>query len=281
MADNPNFNHWKSALFSCIALGILGLVISICTAAGFPGRNAEAPEGVQISSGQSATRQKPDDMANMPGMKMDDMNRDVLQHPDGAKSATSAMSDHHMKMDGHMFMTDLRTENVDDDRRAEEILAELRPAIAKYRDVRLAEADGYRIFAPNVPQPEYHFTNYRYSFKAIFMFDPAHPTSLLYEKTADGYELVGVMYTARKRASLDELNKRVPLSVARWHKHVDFCLPPRGTATQDVDWKKFGMGSIVTKDACDANGGRWYPQVLGWMVHVYPFEKDPQNIWSR
>jgi hypothetical protein len=27
-------------------------------------------------------------------------------------------------------------------------------------------------------------------------------------------------------------------------------------------------------------GGTFYPHVLGWMVHVYPFEKDAKAVWS-
>jgi hypothetical protein len=38
---------------------------------------------------------------------------------------------------------------------------------------------------------------------------------------------------------------------------------------------KFGMaGSISTKEACDAAGGKFVPRVFGWMVHVYPNDKD-------
>jgi hypothetical protein len=44
---------------------------------------------------------------------------------------------------------------------------------------------------------------------------------------------------------------------------------------------KFGLnGSIATKDACEAAGGKFVPQVFGWMVHVYPFEKTQADIWS-
>jgi hypothetical protein len=90
------------------------------------------------------------------------------------------------------------------------------------------------------------------------------------------------MFTAWKRATEDDLNKRVPLSVARWHKHVNLSLPPRGATLQTMNWKEFGPGgSIATKDACDEAGGRWIPQVFGWMVHVYPYEKDAARIWAH
>jgi len=166
-------------------------------------------------------------MSDMPGMDMGEMQKDTARNPDAARDATKGMSDRDMDMGAHMFMTDLRLEQPGDEQRAKEIVDALRPAIAKYKDYHAALADGFQIFLPNLPQPQYHFTNYRNAFVAQFKFDPTRPTSLLYKKTADGYELVGAMYTAPRRDSEDQLNERVPLSVARWHKHVNFCLPPK------------------------------------------------------
>ena len=218
---------------------------------------------------------------NMAGMDMDNMQHDGAKGA-AAQSANDSMSGHHMDMGAHMFMTDLRAENPADDKRATQIVETLRPAIAKYKDYKVALADDFQIFMPNVPQEHYHFTNYTYAFKASFGFNPERPTSLLYKKTSEGYELEGAMYTAPKRASLDELNERVPLSVARWHKHVDLCLPPKGAHLQDADLKEFGLrGSIATQDACNTVGGRWIPQIFGWMVHVYPYETEPAKIWAH
>ena len=220
---------------------------------------------------------------SMPAMNMGSTQQ--MDNSDAAQAATGAMSDSTMPgmdMSLHMHLTELRAANPADQKRADEILAQLRPAIEKYKDYRVALADGFRIFGPNVPQPIYHFTNYWNGAVAAFKFNPARPTSLLYRKTATGYELVGAMYTAPKRFSEDRLNARVPLSVARWHEHVNLCLPPRGTHLQDIDFKKFGPnGSIATQSACQAVGGRWYPQIFGWMVHVYPFETDPNKIWAH
>jgi hypothetical protein len=90
------------------------------------------------------------------------------------------------------------------------------------------------------------------------------------------------MYTAPKSAREDDLNARIPLSVARWHKHVNLCFPPKGATFQEVDQKEFGFrGAIATQDACEQAGGRWYPQVFSWMVHVYPYETDPAKIWAN
>jgi hypothetical protein len=219
---------------------------------------------------------------NMPGMDMDNMRQNADQSREAAKSANDVMADHDMKMSAHMFMTDLRPHHADDDQRAAQIVETLRKAIAKYRDYKLALADGFRIFMPSLPQPLYHFTNYGYGYQAEFNFNPEQPTSLLYKKTSDGYELIGAMYTAPKNSTEDQLDARVPLSVARWHKHVNLCLPQKGTPVQEVNWQKFGAeGSIATQDACEQAAGRWFPQVFNWMVHVYPYEAEPTRVWAH
>lgn len=211
-----------------------------------------------------------------------DFQRDVEQYPEAALAAHEAMSGPGMDSNPHIFLTELQPSKDDDDRRAGVILDILRKAITRYKDYKLALADGYQIFMPKAPQAEYHFTNYRYAYAATFIFNPGHPTSLLYRRTKDGYELRGAMFTAPKNATREQLNDRVPLSVARWHEHVNLCVPPKATPPQQPDWKKFGLaGSIATQDACAEAGGRWVPQVFGWMVHVYPFESDPDKIWAR
>jgi hypothetical protein len=218
------------------------------------------------------------------GADMSDMQHESEQNPEAAKAANDAMDMSAMDMSSnpHMFMTELRPKQSGDERRAEEIVEILGKSIAKYKDYKVALADNYKIFFPNVKQPIYHFTNYRNAIAASYIFNPAHPTSLLYRKTADGYELVGAMFTAPKNATEQQLNERVPLSVARWHEHVNFCLPPRGIAPAQIDWKKFGLaGSIASEDACTQANGRWTRQIFGWMVHVYPFQTDPDKVWAH
>ncbi len=186
-------------------------------------------------------------------------------------------------MSGHMYMTSLRPRKAGDQEKAEAIVAAARTAMASYEDYHKALADGFRIFFPNIPQPQYHFTNYEYGREAASHFDPLKPTSLLYKKTEDGgYKLVGAMYTDRVDASEEELNGRIPLSIARWHQHVNFCkAPPGQRAAYFGPHAKFGLlGSITTREACEDAGGEFFPHVFGWMVHVYPYETDPGKIWS-
>jgi hypothetical protein len=184
----------------------------------------------------------------------------------------------------HMDWTKPRTETSADQGRAADLVDTLRRALAKYKDYRVAEADGFKPFHPEFKQqPVVHFTRTWNAIKASFEFDPANPTSLLYKRTpAGGYELIGAMYTAPKRYTEDQLNARVPLSVAKWHRHINLCFPPKGADMTKADWTKFGTnGSIADEQACEAAGGRWVPQLFGWMVHVYPWEQNPQEVWAH
>ena len=187
------------------------------------------------------------------------------------------------QMSGHMFMTALWPLQPGDQQKADAVVADAKIAMAPYTDYHKALADGYEIFLPNVPQHQYHFTKYEYGREAHSHFDPLKPTSLLYTKTPDGgYKLVGAMYTDRVNASEDELNQRIPLSIAHWHQHVNFCKAPAGKKMEYFGPNaKFGLlGSIDTKEACDAAGGEFLPHLFGWMVHVYPYEADRKQIWS-
>lgn len=242
---------------------VVATVLSLCAAAqNQTPANPSGTPAMDMSHGQS--------MGDMSGMG------------NGSASAMHAMEGRHMDMGEHMKMTPLRPLRAGDQQRAEEVAVAARAVAEKYRNYEGALADGYRIFLPNVPQKIYHFTNYENAFYARQRFDPSRPTSLLYEKHGDGYQLIGVMYTARKDATEEELNTRIPLSVAQWHAHVNLCIPPRSQREDVIQpGHRFGLnGSIATQAECDAAGGRFFPQVFGWMVHVYPFEQKPENIWS-
>jgi hypothetical protein len=224
---------------------------------------------------QESQEPAPDlDRGNMPGMDMSD------EHANEKAAVHDMTPGHHDAHNRHMTMTAARGQTPEDTERANEVVAQLRAGIEKYRDYRVALADGFKIFLPNIPQPEYHFTSYRNGFLEAFTFDPARPTSLLYRKTSSGYELAGAMYTMPRRATEEQLNARLPLSVAMWHLHTNLCMPPRAQL-RSADWTKFGLqGSIATQDACDAAGGKFRPSIFGWMVHVYPYEDSTEKVFA-
>ncbi len=205
---------------------------------------------------------------------------DEHHHEGGAIQAMTEAPPHE-HLAPHMKWTAKRTVASNDEVHAARIVAALKASLTKYQDYRVAMKDGFEPFHPEIKQPHYHFTSKWRGFKAAFGFNPAEPTSLLYKKTGTGYELEGAMYTAPKRTSEDSLNKRIPLSIAQWHAHVNLCFPRKG-ATPTTDWTRFGFnGSIATEGECDAAGGKFYSQVFGWMLHIYPFEPTPEKIWTH
>ncbi len=197
--------------------------------------------------------------------------------PDGSANSTL-----------HMQMTAARVATPTDSSRAAGVAALLRDALAPYTDTIAAVRDGYQMFMPQVKtQKVYHFTNRSNAVKEAFRFDPAKPTSLLYRKESDGrLVLVGAMYTAPKRFSADKLDARVPLSVARWHKHVNWCIPKKEESARWLERRDgetvFGPESpIATKQACDAAGGVFHETLFGWMLHANVFAgNDPKAVWG-
>ena len=238
----------------------------------------DAPHGASQPSTDTFP-EKANAAPDMSAMSMPDL---TGMNNDGSAHAMLSMSGRSMDMGPHMKMTTLRDLKPGDQEKADQVVAAARQAAEKYTDYKVALADGYKIFLPNLPQKQYHFTNYRYAFEQAIQFNPDHPTSLLYEKTGDGYKLIGVMYTAPKSSNWNDLDQRIPLSVAQWHAHINLCLPPADRRSEA--WgphPKFGLaGSITTRTDCDAAGGKFMPQIFGWMVHLYPFEQKPEDIWS-
>jgi hypothetical protein len=166
-----------------------------------------------------------------------------------------------------------------DEQRAEEIVTLARGVLVRYADVNVALRDGYKPFHPTGRLgEEVHYTSYRFARKERQHIDYRQPGSILYKRTADGMKAVGVMYTAPRDSTPEHLNEIAPLSVATWHRHVDFCGGPRTlpVSEQFGPGAQFGpQGSIHTEDACQAARGLWIPVVFGWMTHVYPADEQP------
>lgn len=214
-------------------------------------------------------------MAGMAGMGAKDSSQ-MVGMADGAMSGMGAMDENMAK---HIRLTPERAATAADTARAWALVRELRAALAPYQDTAAATAAGYREFLPGVKgQKVYHFTNYGSAFLATFRFDPTKPTSLLYAPEPGGkMKLVGAMYTAPKGFTDDQLNARVPLGIARWHEHVNWCLPKagdRGAWGEKRDGKPvFGPESpVATRAECDAVGGVFHPLLFNWMVHLNVLE---------
>lgn len=94
------------------------------------------------------------------------------------------------------------------------------------------------------------------------------------------------MYTAPVGASLEELDRRVPLSATQWHLHQNVCVPrpiwdEQQWARTSGDRPLFGPGGAArTEAACDRARGRFLPTVFGWMAHINVFADDPADVWN-
>src|SRR5256885_201422 len=145
------------------------LVFTVLLAA-LPAHRAPAQQATTQDSSAQATDA---DRGSMPGMDMSD------EHANETAAVHDMTTGDHDAHSLHMTMTAMRERTPGDVQRADEIITQLRTGIEKYRDYHVALNEGFKIFMPNVPQPEYHFTNYRNGFLEAFTFDPARPTSLL------------------------------------------------------------------------------------------------------
>jgi hypothetical protein len=199
----------------------------------------------------------------------------ILKHYSGKTDDTPVPS---MKM-GHMQMSLKGDPAPGDVERANDILKMTAAVLSRYSDVKKAVYDGYKPFFPTGKiGEEIHYTNYRYRRLEQHHIDYVKPGSILYKRTAEGLKAVGVMYTAPADSTPDQLNAIAPLSIATWHRHVDFCGGPKTLpyAEQFGPNARFGpQGSIHTEDECSAAQGLWIPLVLEWMTHVYP--NEPQQ----
>jgi hypothetical protein len=215
--------------------------------------------------------QQDQSMSGMSGMNMGDM------------SSMGNMGPSMAAMAGHMYITPLRPKQPGDEEKARAVVAQVKASIDRYKDYRKALADGYVIANPKVDQPQSHFNNQVNIKEAESRFDATKPSSLLYRKTPNQrYKLEGVMFTDRPDATEDELNERIPLSIVRWHEHTNFCAAP-ADKVQEYFGKspKFGMfGSIRTAEACKAAGGKFFPTMFTWMIHVFPYEDNLKDAFS-
>jgi hypothetical protein len=205
----------------------------------------------------------------------------LLRYSGGKTDDTPVPS---MKMGNHMQMSLKGKPQPEDKQRAQRIVSSARSVVAHYSDVNTALQDGYKPFHPTGKLgEEVHYTNYRYNRLEQRQANYDHPGSILYKRTPEGMKAVGVMYTAPQDSTPQQLNAVAPLSIATWHRHVDFCgglrsLPMKEQAGPHA---LFGpLGSIHTEEACKEAHGLWIPVVFGWMTHVYPGAKSPNDVWA-
>ena len=101
---------------------------------------------------------------------------------------------------------------------AARLVAETRAGIAKYQNIEVALADGYRAStAPNAPTV--HYENPAYAHDGLIL-DPDRPEDLVYANTSHGPVLLGAMYMMPKAG---EPGPDIGGSLTRWHVHENLC----------------------------------------------------------
>ena len=236
-----------------------------------------------IAGTAKAQVQAPPAAARAPAIRALSLLQDlqVINAPELAPAINGLLSD----TTSHMRMAERRVATPADSLRAARIVSDSRAALLRYTDVAVAEHEGYVKFLPWLEdQDTYHYNNVQNVFATISTFDAAKPSSLLYRKVNGKLALIGAMYTAMPGSTLDQLDARLPLGVAHWHEHVNFCGPQPETVRDSkvVDGIAVARWLAITSRAeCTAAGGRFVPRLFGWMAHVYMFGgDDPLTIWG-
>lgn len=149
------------------------------------------------------------------------------------------------------------------------LLETARHATEKYKDVRVAEANGYKAIGPDVPGMGIHFIG-PYGGSS---FDVEQPTILLYEKDSSGvggYALVGVSYllTAVEGPDGQPANPPFPKALAQWHRHANICVLADRSAHTDL-----------SESQCTTRGGHFTAETQ-WMVHAWIWKDSPTGLFA-
>jgi hypothetical protein len=144
-----------------------------------------------------------------------------------------------------------------------------RKATEKYHDVRVAEADGYRILGSEFPGMGAHFV---LSLEAR-EFQIERPPILLYHKSTDapgGYSLAGVGYffDAPEGPDGQPVSPPFPKSLAHWHRHDNICMLP-------------GLDNphSLSESECVGRGGQFIAKTP-WLVHAWIWTDNPTGVFT-
>jgi hypothetical protein len=121
----------------------------------------------------------------------------------------------------------------DEEAAADRLVAETRQGIARYQDVRVALAAGYRPGSPDGSGTE-HYTDSRAPSNPL---DPRHPAALVYATTRHGPVLLGAMYQMPK---MGVPGPDLGGALTPWHYHTDICFSLPGLLISGLS-TPFGM----------------------------------------
>ena len=145
---------------------------------------------------------------------------------------------------------------------AEEFLAQARAGTEKYKDVSVAQAEGYFRITPDLPLIGAHF--FRENSEGL---DPARPSILLYERDdAGGWTLVGMSYTLPKALGDDAPPETELGGLAGWHYHSNLCF--------------VGGGGVLIAPNDEACAGTFVAET-GWLLHVWAWKDSPEGVFDH
>ena len=142
----------------------------------------------------------------------------------------------------------------------------IRSSTEKYRDVRVAEAEGFIRVTEEVPNMGAHFVNPWLTVDGVF--DPAQPEVLIYVRDKQGeWELAGTSFVQLMPVASPDHPEAFAGPLDNWHVHYELCTGPRVTLL---------AGS---PEECEAAGGVWVPS-YGWMIHAWVWVDNPLGVFS-
>jgi hypothetical protein len=168
------------------------------------------------------------------------------------------------------------------------IVARLRAAIRPFMDTGAAIAAGYRKVPPFEGQLMFHFGSVDREYAEARDLNPERPSNLVYRRGSDGrLHLAGAMFIAPEESGADELDRRLPTSLAQWHRHGLLCRAAPGFGLRSLALRRdghplFGSDSpVASQAACDSIGGVFSAVDGPWMAHVFVFDGESQDaIWG-
>ncbi len=147
---------------------------------------------------------------------------------------------------------------------AARLLEDVRAGIARFADLRVAQADGYRQTTPYRfgQWGPAHFNNFAYNRDGRWL-DPARPEALVYMKMPDGHvTLIGAMFLAPKGQGPHPAGPLV-----EWHVHDNLCLTSTGTVALATGPGQCPAGSFFVGEAVE-------------MMHVWIFD-NPDGAFAH
>ncbi len=144
------------------------------------------------------------------------------------------------------------------------LIADIRVATQRYQDMERAKADGYAQISGNVPLEGYHFHR-----PGIAGFDYTQPSTLLYIRTNEKWQLVGLEYALPGQRPAE-----TPFPGVAWERHLARC--------RYADWQEFPAPS---RDRCpqahpDTKSpvAAWYPDL--WVLHLWLWYPNPYGLFA-